>query len=103
MSTFSLREFLSGDILKKGWFQQQYKLILLIAGLIFMYIYCDYLGQAQQHRLSSLKKELQDTHFVKTTLNAQLMRSTRQSAVSQALKERGSRLKESNEAPTRIE
>lgn len=103
MSIFSLKDILSGDVLKKGWFKEQYKLIVLIAGLIFLYIYCDYLGQAQQHRLSTLKKELQDVQFIKTTLNAQLMSSTRQSAISQSLKERGSQLKESNKAPTRIE
>ena len=103
MSKFSLKDILSGEVLKNGWFKKQYKLILLIAGLIFMYIYCDYLGQAQQHRLSTLKKELQDAHFVKTTLNAELMSSTRQSAISQSLKEQGSRVKETNTAPTRIE
>lgn len=100
---FSLKDILSGDVLKKGWFKKQYRLILLIAGMIFMYIYCDYLGQAQQHKLSTLKKELQDLYFVKTTLNAQLMNSTRQSAISKALKERGSKVKETNIAPTRIE
>lgn len=100
---FSLKDILSGDVLKKGWFKKQYRLILLIAGMIFMYIYCDYLGQAQQHKLSTLKKELQDLYFVKTTLNAQLMSSTRQSAISKALQERGSKVKETNIAPTRIE
>ena len=103
MSKFSLKDILSGDVLKKGWFKKQYRLILLIAGMIFMYIYCDYLGQAQQHKLSTLKKELQDLYFVKTTLNAQLMSSTRQSAISKALQERGSKVKETNIAPTRIE
>ena len=100
---FSLKDILSGDVLKKGWFKKQYRLILLIAGMIFMYIYCDYLGQAQQHKLSTLKKELQDLHFDKTPLNAQLMSSTRQSAISKALQERGSKVKETNIAPTRIE
>ena len=55
---FSLKDILSGDVLKKGWFKKQYRLILLIAGMIFMYIYCDYLGQAQQHKLSTLKKRI---------------------------------------------
>lgn len=100
---FSLKDILSGDVLKKGWFKKQYRLILLIAGMIFMYIYCDYLGQAQQHKLSMLKKELQDLHFVNTTLNAQLMRSTRQSAISKSLQAKGSKVKESNIAPIRIE
>ncbi len=99
----TIKDILSGDVLKKGWFKEQYKVILLIAGLIFLYIYCDYLGQAQQHRLSNMKKELQDVQFINTTLNAQLMSSTRQSAISLSLKERGSQLKESNQAPIRIE
>ena len=39
MSKLSLKDILSGDILAKQWFKQQYKLILLIGGLIFIYIY----------------------------------------------------------------
>lgn len=99
----SIRDFLSGDFLKTGWFKEQYKIVFLITSLIFMYIYCDYLGQMQQHKLSSLKKELQDAQFVETTLSAQLVSSTRQSAISQSLIEKGSRVKESITAPTRIE
>lgn len=98
-----IREILSGEFLKKGWFKEQLKIVVLIASLIFLYIYCDYLGQMQQHKLSTLQKELQDAHYIQTTLNAELVSSTRQSAISQSLSERGSKVKESKTAPTRIE
>lgn len=103
MCKTTIKDILSGEFLKKGWFKRQYKVVGLIALLIFLYIYCDYLGQMQQHKLSTCKKELQDAQFVYTTLNTQLVSSTRQSAISEELNERGSRIKESRKAATRIE
>ena len=102
MSKFSLKDILSGNVLSHEWFKQQYQLVLLIFGLIFMYIYTGYLGEQQQYRLSSLKKELQDAQFVKQTLHAQVMNNTRQSFISIQLAERGSKVKESRRAATRI-
>ena len=102
MSKLSLKDILSGDILAKQWFKQQYKLILLSGGLIFIYIYNGYLGERQQYHLSNLKKELQDAQFVKQTLHAQVMNNTRQSYIAAELSARGSKVKESRRAATRI-
>ena len=60
MAKLSIKEILSGDVLSQGWFKRQYKLILLISGLIFFYIYSGYQSQRQQRMLSELQKELQD-------------------------------------------
>lgn len=102
MKRGNIKEILSGDILKRGWFRRQYKLVLLVAALIFVYIYAGYRSQRQQKHLSDLQRELQDAHFEQLTVNAQLVEQTRQSAVAAELKARGSDVCESNTPPTRI-
>lgn len=103
MSKFSLKDIFSGDILAQEWFKKQYKLIFLICGLLFVYIYLGYQAERQQHRLNMLNKELQDAYFTKQTLNAQMMTQTRQSAIANSLAEKGSKLKESHQAAIKIE
>lgn len=89
-----IQQIANGDILTHGWFRRQYKLILLIAGLIFIYIFMDFQAQRQQHRLTNLQKELQETQFEYLTIEAELTQKTRQSAVKEQLQQRGSELKE---------
>lgn len=103
MSKFSIKDILSGDVLSSTWFRGQYKLILLISGLIFLYIYSGYQSQRQQRMLSDLQKELQDVEMVKLTVNAELMNKTRQSSIAKMLREKGSDVKESNTPAIRIQ
>ena len=98
----SIKEILSGDVLKRGWFRRQYKLILLICGLIFVYIYAGYQAQRQQRHLGDLQKELQDVQFEQLTVNAQLVEVTRQSAVAEELRKRGSKVQESDVPAVRV-
>lgn len=102
MSKFSIKEILSGNVLNHGWFKQQYKLILLISGLIFFYIYSGYQSQRQQRMLSDLQKELQDVQMTQLTVNSELMNKSRQSSVAKMLKEKGSQVTESNKPAIRI-
>lgn len=99
----SIKDILSGDILAKQWFQQQYKLIFLICGLLFTYIYFGYQSERQQHKLNTLKKELQDAQFTQQTINAQVMTLTRQSSIAHMLEEQGSKLRESHQSAIKIE
>ena len=103
MSKFSIKDILSGDVLSHGLFKQQYKVILLISGLIFLYIYSGYQSQRQQRILSDLQKELQDVQLTQLTLNTELMNKSRQSSVARMLKEKGSAIKETNKPATRIQ
>ena len=100
---FSFQKVISGAILTNGWFRRQYKLMLLICGLIFCYIYCGYQSQVQQKQLSDLQKELQDVEMVKLTVNAELMNKTRQSSIAKMLREKGSGVKESTTPAIRIQ
>lgn len=103
MSKFSLRDILSGNVLGHEWFKQQYKLILLISGLIFVYIYCGYQSQRQQRQLSDLQKELQDAQMVQLTVHAELMNKSRQSSITKMLQDKGSKVKESNTPAIKIQ
>lgn len=103
MTRISFKEILSGNILSNGWLKNQYKLILLICGLIFLHIYSDYQSQRQQKLMSDLKKELVDAQMTHLTISAELMEKTRQSSIARMLKENGSKIKESNTPAIRIE
>lgn len=103
MAKLSIKEILSGNVLNSRWFRSQYKLILLISGLIFLYIYSGYQSQRQQRMLSDLQKELQDVEMVKLTVNAELMNKTRQSSIAKMLREKGSGVKESTTPAIRIQ
>lgn len=100
---FSIKDILSGDILAKQWFKKQYKLIFLICGLFFAYIYFGYQSERQQHELNNLNKVLEDAQFTEQTINAQMMTLTRQSSVARMLEERGSQVKESHRSAIKIE
>ena len=98
-----IKMILSGEILLSDWVRSQYRITLLIFGLLFVYIYFGYQSERQQHRLNQLSKELQDAYFTKQTLNAQMMTQTRQSSIAKQLEEKGSKLKESHQAAIKIE
>lgn len=103
MSKFSLKDIFSGEILAKEWVKKQYRLIFLICGLLFAYIYFGYQSERQQNRLNQLNKELQDAYFTKQTLNAQVMTQTRQSSIAKSLEEKGSKIRESHVAAVKID
>lgn len=90
------QEVLNGNFLTRDFFKSQYKLLLLIAGLIFLYVWAGFAAQKQHHKLTTLKKELEDARFTQLTIRTELLNQTRQSEVSKTLKERGSEVKESN-------
>jgi Na+-transporting NADH:ubiquinone oxidoreductase subunit NqrC len=103
MAKFSFKEVLSGDILTKSWLQRQYKVILLISVLIFMYIYSGLRCQQQQQTLSYLQKELNDAKLVQLSLKAELMDKTRQSSITKMLSEQQSEVKPSKTPPIRVQ
>ena len=100
---YSLQDILSGNVLGHSWFKDQYKLIVLISSLIFLYIYSGYQSQRQQRELGELQTVLQDVQMTKMTVNAQLMGKTRQSSIVSLLQHKGSDLKESKTPAIRIQ
>ena len=97
-----IQSWLNGDLLRSKRFKEQYPLIGLIVGLVFLYILTGYQAVKQQHRLSDTKKEMLDAKFRYMTISAQLTNATRQSQVLEALRENGSNLKENTVPPVKI-
>ena len=97
-----IQSWLNGDLLRSKRFKEQYPLIGLIVGLVFLYILTGYQAVKQQHRLSDTKKEMLDAKFRYMTISAQLTNATRQSQVLEAMRENGSNLKENTVPPVKI-
>ena len=97
-----IQSWLNGDRLRSKKIREQYPLIGLIVGLIFLYILTGYQSVKQQHRLTDTKKEMLDAKFRYMTISAQLTNTTRQSQVLQTLRERGSSLQENTVPPTKV-
>ncbi|MBR6117342.1 MAG: hypothetical protein IKQ11_00590 [Paludibacteraceae bacterium] len=97
-----IQSWLNGDLLRSKGLRRQYPLIGLIAGLIFIYILIGYQSVRQQHRLSDAKQEMMDAKFKYMTINAELTNATRQSNIIEALKAKGSTLKENNKPTIKI-
>lgn len=97
-----IQSWLNGDKLRSQKFREQYPLIGLIVGLVFLYILVGYQAAEQQKRLTDTKKEMLDAKFRYMTISAQLTNTTRQSQVIQALKANGSTLQENTVPPTKV-
>lgn len=98
-----IQSWLNGDRLRSQKIKEQYPLIGLIVGLIFLYILTGYQSIKQQHRLTDTKKEMLDAKFRHMTVSAQLTNATRQSQVLEALQQKGSSLQENSVPPVKIE
>ena len=97
-----IQSWLNGDKLRSQKIREQYPLIGLIVGLVFLYILTGYQSAKQQHRLTDTKKEMLDAKFRYMTISAQLTNSTRQSKVIEVLKENGSELQENRVPPVKV-
>ena len=100
--THDIQSWLNGDKLRSRKIREQYPLIGLIVGLIFLYILTGYQSAKQQHRLTDTKKEMLDAKFRYMTISAQLTNTTRQSQIIEALRANGSSLQENTKPPTKI-
>ena len=97
-----IQSWLNGDRFRSKRFREQYPLIGLIVGLIFLYILTGYQAVKQQHRLTDTKKEMLDAKFRYMTISAQLTNATRQSQIIEGLDEKGSTLQENRIPPVKV-
>lgn len=88
------QRWLNGEIFRSSAVRKQYKLVLLIVGLVFIYILAGYHADKQQRRLTDTKREVRDLKFRYLTVSAEYMQFTRQSRIGNELKNRGSQLRE---------
>ena len=102
-NSHDIQSWLNGDKLRSKALREQYPLIGLIVGLVFLYILTGYQSAKQQHHLTDTKKEMLDAKFRYMTISAELTNTTRQSQVIQVLHENGSNLQENTKPPTKIQ
>ena len=103
MKTDTLQQWLNGEIFRSSGVRKQYKLVLLIVGLTFIYILAGYHADKQQRRLTDTKREVRDLKFRYLTVSAEYMQQTRQSAIAAELQNRGSQLHENTKPVILIE
>ncbi len=101
-NSHDIQSWLNGDKLRSKALREQYPLIGLIVGLVFLYILTGYQSAKQQHHLTDTKKEMLDAKFRYMTISAELTNTTRQSQVIQILHEQGSNLQANTKPPTKI-
>lgn len=94
MDVKKIQSWLSGEKLRSEAFRKQYKLIGLIAVLLFVYILTGYNSMKQQRHLSDLKREVKMAKFEYLTISAELAEKTRQSKIHDQLQSQSSKLQE---------
>jgi len=102
MTPSALQDILNGNFLTKEWFRKQRRLLILISVLIFMYVYSGFAAQAQHRRLTDIKQELKDAEYTLSTKQAELIKLTRQSSLSEELRQRASNIQENQEPIIRL-
>lgn len=103
MITFkTAQRFFSGDIVLHRAIRKQFPLIGLIAALLFLLTLSRYHAGTQQQRYTRLKNEVKELRYEYLTISAQEASLTRQSEVSKALRERGSKLEPNNQPLIRV-
>lgn len=95
----SFRDFINGNILNKRFIRKQYKLLLMVAVLLFLYINNRYYCEKQIEERVQLKKELQDVKYESLTISAELTKLSRRTYVLNYINSKGINLKESPVAP----
>lgn len=103
LKSSSFRDFLNGNILNKNFVRKQFKLMLLLAFLAFIYIDNRYFCEKQITEEVKLKKELQDIKFESLTISAKVTTLGRRTYVLDYINSKGLDLKESANAPVVIE
>jgi hypothetical protein len=96
-STF--RDILNGNILTKNFLRKQYLLLLMIAGLTFLYVDNRFYCETQLAKEIELKKKIQDVKYESLTISAELMQLSRESNVLSLVNASGMNLQQTITPP----
>jgi hypothetical protein len=99
----SVRDVLNGNILTKKFFQKQYLLLIMIAGLTIFYVDNRYYCETQMAKEIELEKKIKDIKYESLTISSELMQISRQSSVLKAVNDSGLNLIETISPPILIE
>ena len=99
----TLKDIFTGNIWTREVFQRQWKLLALILFFMIVYINSGYKCEQQRKEIATLQKQLVDLRYEYLTLSAELVDKSRQSNLSDRLKENGSRIAESQTPAIKIQ
>jgi len=99
----TIRDIINGNILTKNFLLKQYGLLIMIAGLTFLYVDNRFYCETQLAKEIDLKKKIQDVKYESLTISAELMQISRQSNVMNKVNESGIYLIQSTTPPILIE
>jgi hypothetical protein len=91
-----LNELLDGSFMTKEGIRKNYRLGLLVVGLIFLYISNHYAVIMRLSEIDSLQKELTEAKYEALTRTSELMRESRQSNVLDLIHSKGLNLEEAS-------
>ncbi len=99
----TLKDIFTGNIWTRQSIQKQWKLIALIVFFLIVYINSGYRCEEQRKQITVLQKQLVDLRYEYLTLSSELVDKSRQSNISDRLRESGSTIQESQTPAIRIQ
>jgi hypothetical protein len=87
-----LNELLDGSFMTRVGIRKNYRLMLLVVGLIFVYINNHYAVIMRLSEIDTLQKELLDVKYEALTRMSDLMKESRQSSVLKLIEEKDLKL-----------
>ena len=87
--SFSFKEFLNGKVLDNKFLRKNWKYILFLVFLAFIYINNHFKVEALLKEHMTLTKELKDLKYESITISSELMKKSKQSEVVRKVQEAG--------------
>jgi hypothetical protein len=97
-----MNELLDGSFLTKDILRRNFKLILLMVVLIFIYISNHYAVIMKLSDIDNLEKELSEAKYEALTRSSELVHESRQSSIRENIQQRGLELEDASTPPYTI-
>lgn len=82
----TMRDFLGGDILARGWIRKQMGIILLLVALTIIYITNRYSAEQEIIEIKNLKEQYQEIKYRALTRSSELTEKSRQSQLEELMR-----------------
>lgn len=82
----SMRDFLGGDILARGWMRRQMGLFVMLVVLALLYITNRYSAEQELIEIDTLKKEYEEIKYRALTRSSELTERSRQSQLEEMMR-----------------
>jgi cell division protein FtsL len=101
-SKFSLKELLGGNVLSREVVTRQIPFLLFVTTAILLYIFNQYRGENVMRQIMSLEKRVREMRAESVSTAFDLLELSKQSEVTQMVKDQGLPLQEAKTPPYKI-